>query len=59
MLVTVMVAALGPSRRDGAIGEFREATRAEILRFHGRTLSEGGLSEVGSPAGTVVRHTSP
>jgi hypothetical protein len=54
MLVTVMVAALGPSRRDGAIGEFREAARAEILRFHGRTLSECGLSEAGS-----VRLTSP
>ena len=48
MLVTVMVAALGPSRRNGAIGEFRESARAEILRFRGRTLSEGGLSEAGS-----------
>jgi DNA-binding SARP family transcriptional activator/pimeloyl-ACP methyl ester carboxylesterase len=48
MLVTVMVAALGPSRKNGAIGEFREAARAEILRFRGRTLSEGGLSEAGS-----------
>ena len=48
MLVTVMVAALGPSRRNGAIGEFRETARAEILRFRGRTLSEGGLSEAGS-----------
>src|SRR5216683_1252546 len=48
MLVTVMVAALGPSRRNGAIVEFREAARAEILRFRGRTLSEGGLSEAGS-----------
>ena len=49
-----MMAALGPSRRNGAIGEFRESARAKILRFRGRTLSEGGLSEAGS-----VRLTSP
>jgi DNA-binding SARP family transcriptional activator/pimeloyl-ACP methyl ester carboxylesterase/class 3 adenylate cyclase len=48
VLVTVMVAALGSSRRNGATGEFRESARAEILRFRGRTLSEGGPSEVGS-----------
>jgi hypothetical protein len=48
MLVTVMLAALGPARRNGAIGELREAARAEILRFRGGTLSEGGLSEAGS-----------
>jgi DNA-binding SARP family transcriptional activator len=48
VLVTVMVAALGPARKSGAIGEFRESARAEILRFRGRTLSEGGLSEAGS-----------
>jgi DNA-binding SARP family transcriptional activator/pimeloyl-ACP methyl ester carboxylesterase len=48
VLVTVMVAALGPSRRKGAHGQFREAAHAEILRFRGRALSEGGLSEAGS-----------
>src|SRR5258707_7631552 len=48
MVVAVMVAALGPSRRNGAIGELRESARAEILRFRGRTLSGGGLSEPGS-----------
>ena len=48
VLVTVMVAALGPSRRNGAHGKFREAAHAEILRFRGRALSEGGLSEAGS-----------
>ena len=47
-LVTVMVAALGPSRRNGAAAEFREAARAEILRFRGRPLSEGRLAEAGS-----------
>jgi hypothetical protein len=48
VLVTVMVAALGPARGKAASRDFREATRAEILRFRGRVLSAAGLSEVGS-----------
>lgn len=48
VLVTVMVAALGPLRERTASGDFREATRAEILQFRGRVLPAAGLSEAGS-----------
>ncbi|HKW91221.1 MAG TPA: alpha/beta fold hydrolase [Methylomirabilota bacterium] len=48
VLVTVLVAALGPSREKPAGGDFREATRAEILQFRGRVQSAAGLSEAGS-----------
>ncbi len=43
-----MVAALAPPRGKTASGDFREATRAEILQYRGRVLSAAGLSEAGS-----------
>ena len=48
VLVTVMVAALGPARGKAAGGDFRDAWRAEILRLRGRVVAAAGLSEVGS-----------
>ena len=48
VLVTVLVAELGPSSGNGAAGDLREAARSEILRSRGRFLSEAGPSEAGA-----------
>lgn len=48
VLVTVMVAELGPAPGNGAAGDFREAARSEILRSRGRFLSEAGSAEAGA-----------
>jgi len=61
VLVTVMVAELGPSRGNGAAGArrceaFGEAARPAILRFRGRILSETGpaiLATFDGPARAV------
>jgi class 3 adenylate cyclase len=53
VLVTVMVAELAPSRRDGTArhpaargDKLREVARAEIIRSRGRVLSEAGATIV-------------